>query len=179
MKQDNGVRAGHSAKPEPASRLGQKASVPDAVDYSQLIVKPYIVTTNGYGEDTYYARSRGRALADAWQSSLVCNNWSFGEFLKQSNAYSGVGHPQYGEPITVCGKPAFIVSANKQYIRFVRPGSDVVMSTHPLDVEPPEARRMTPYRAQAIEARRAETGEDTGSVADESAVRQDAPGDNP
>ena len=30
-----GVRAGHSAKPEPASRLGQKASVPDA-DYSHL-----------------------------------------------------------------------------------------------------------------------------------------------
>jgi hypothetical protein len=112
----------------------------------ELAVKPWIVAVQGFGEYTYYAASRGKALAQAWASYVGCYNQStFGEFLKRANAYAGVGNDRFGEAIQVAGLPAYLVSWNRQYIQFVRPGSDVIHNSHPLDVEPPEARRGTPY----------------------------------
>jgi hypothetical protein len=111
-----------------------------------LIVKPWIVTVTGFSEQTYFAASRGKALAQAWGSYSSCfDEVTFGEFLKRANAYAGVGNDRFGEPIKVSGRPAYMVSWNQQYIQFVYPGSDVVLNSHPLDVEPPEARRGTPY----------------------------------
>lgn len=110
-----------------------------------LIVKPFIVEVRGFSEQTYYTRSRGAALARAWNEYAECRDCTFGEFLKISKAYSGVGSDRFGEQMTICGKPAFYIGHNCQYIQFVRPDSDVIMNSHPLDVEPPEARRGTPY----------------------------------
>lgn len=109
-----------------------------------LAIKPWRVEVHGYGEHTYYARSRGKALAEAWRCDAF-SHLPFGEFLKRSRAYGAVGNDRFGEPITVAGLPAYLVSWDRQYIQFVRPGSDVVLNSHPLDVEPPEARRGTPY----------------------------------
>lgn len=110
-----------------------------------LIVRPWIVAVSGYGEHTYYTRSRGKALSQAWQCDAFMDR-SFGDFLKITNAYAGLGDPErFGEQIEVGGQPAFFISCNRQYIQFVRPNSDVILDTHPLDVEPPEARRGTPY----------------------------------
>ena len=113
-----------------------------------LIVRPFRVSVNGYnGYSPIYAKSRGQALADAWRCDAF-NGLTFGQFLKIARAYTDNPHDRFGEQIQVCGKPAYLVSFNSQYIQFVRPGSDVILDSHPLDVEPPEARRGTPYFRQ-------------------------------
>ena len=110
-----------------------------------MIIKPWRVTVPGYGEDTYFAASRGKALADAWNSSAFLD-WSFKDFLvRGAKAVREEPSGRFGEHIEVGGKPAYLVSYDRQYIQFVRPDSDVIMNSHPLDVEPPEARRGTPY----------------------------------
>lgn len=100
-----------------------------------LIVKPFRVEVRGFAAATYYARSRGKALADAWSEyTSTFDNCKFGAFLKIARAYSAVGHDRFGEPITVCNEPAFYVGERGQYVRFVRPNSDVILLSHPADV---------------------------------------------
>lgn len=95
----------------------------------------------------YIAATRGKALADAWRSD-VFNGVSFGEFLKFSSCWRDhSADPLYGQEIVVGGKPAFFISRDPQYVQFVRPGSDVVMNSHPYDVEPEHMRPST-YRAR-------------------------------
>lgn len=113
-----------------------------------LIIKPFRVVVDGFGGGIYYARSRGLALAHAWRCDAF-NGHTFGEFLRIARSWKEAGHERFGEEITVCGKPAYLVSWNSQYIQFVRPGSDVIMNSHPMDVDPPEARRGTPYYRSA------------------------------
>jgi hypothetical protein len=110
-----------------------------------LAIQPFSVSVAGFGSYTYYAASRGKALAEVWRASLVCNSWSFKDFLRSANARRDEGHPQFGESITVCGKPAYAVYSDRQYVHFIRPDSEAVFSSHPYDVEPPEARRFTDY----------------------------------
>ncbi|ODU22794.1 MAG: hypothetical protein ABS87_01090 [Sphingomonas sp. SCN 67-18] len=111
---------------------------------SDFTLKAFRVTVNGYGNELYYTTSRGQALAKAWRADIF-EGWTFGQFLKIANARREEPHPRFGEPIAVSGNPAYLVSWNSQYIQFVRPGSDVILNSHPLDVFPPEARRGTPY----------------------------------
>jgi hypothetical protein len=112
-----------------------------------LILKPFELTVQGFGTYRYFAATRGRALSKAfgdWTS--LRDEGTFKQFLKIASAKGcAIDCPRFGEEMTVCGEPAFYVSHNSQYIQFVRPGSDVIFNTHPLDVEPPEARRGTPY----------------------------------
>lgn len=108
---------------------------PSGFDPSRsFVVRPWTVIVSGYGHGDYIARTRGKALADAWRSSAF-EGWTFAEFLKRSTCRLN-RHPweRFGEAITVAGKPAFLVSSNKQYVVFVRPDSDVLMSAHPFDV---------------------------------------------
>jgi hypothetical protein len=109
-----------------------------------LIVKPWRVSVSGYGEHTYFAASRGKALAQAWRSGAFMN-WSFKDFLQRARAVREEPMGRFGEYIEVGGKPAYLVSYDRQYIQFVRPDSDVILNSHPYDVEPPEARRGTAY----------------------------------
>lgn len=111
-----------------------------------LIIEPYRVEVSGFPGMTWFARSRQKALADAWRTySSYRDDVSFKDFLKMARAAREDRTGRFGEYIEVCGKPAYLVSYDSQYIQFVRPDSDVILNAHPLDVEPPEARRGTPY----------------------------------
>lgn len=112
-----------------------------------FVLKPYRIKVFGHGEYIYFARSRGRATAKAFSDFADIYSCTFKDFLKRSTVSAAEMRldPRLGEPLTVCGAPGFYVSHDSQYIHFVRPGSDVVLHAHPLDVEPPEARRGTPY----------------------------------
>jgi hypothetical protein len=122
-------------------------TTPDLSTPRDLIIRPYIVSVSGFGELTWFARSRGKALAEAWRSFCSYrDDVGFGDFLKMARCI-GVGPKaeRFGEEITVGGKSAYWVSCDRQYIQFVRPGSDQILNSHPLDVLPVEARRGTPY----------------------------------
>lgn len=112
-----------------------------------MTIKPFRVRVDGY-EDSYvhYTRSRMKALADSWRGYCSYIGYvHFKHFLKIAHAWAVAPSDRFGEAMTVCGEPALYVSHNSQYIQFVRPGSELILNTHPLDVEPPEARRGTPY----------------------------------
>lgn len=114
---------------------------------SGFILKAYDVRVQGFPNFVIHAASRGKAFARAFDLYCAYNDCAtFKMFLKLARVTRHTGPAgRFGEPITVGGKPAFYVSHNPQYIEFVRPDSDVIMSSHPYDVEPPEARRGTPY----------------------------------
>lgn len=111
-----------------------------------FILKPFRVSVSGFDSYVYPARSRQKALADAWRSYCgYRDDVDFRAFLKMAKVAAEPIPERWGEPLTISGELAFYVSHNRQYIQFARAGSDVVLSSHPLDVEPPEARRGTPY----------------------------------
>ena len=113
-----------------------------------FVLRAYNVTVNGQSH-IYFAKTPARARANAWSDYAGIYDVSFRDFLRCSSIRRAARFDEqcsrYGEALTICGEPAFYVSHNSQYIQFVRPGSDVVLHSHPLDVEPPEARRGTPY----------------------------------
>lgn len=117
---------------------------------SGLVVRGYRVELPGWPPSFQVARSRGQAIAHTWREYSLCFEVSFRDFLKlKVRAYRQDLGGRFGEPLTVCNHPAFYVGHNSQYIQFVRPDSDVVLNAHPLDVDPPEARRGTPYYRDA------------------------------
>ena len=115
----------------------------------KLIVRPYRVSISGHGfgdgDVIRIASSRAKAVYLAFQEYREHYDVSFAEFIRRARAYTSSATARFGEAITVSGKPAYYVGHNSQYIRFVYANADVVFNTHPLDVEPPEARRGTPY----------------------------------
>lgn len=115
-----------------------------------MILKAYMVHVDGFNGHRYHTQSRGKALASAWREFRSHrDDVGFGDFLKIARCYAVAEQdPRFGEAMTVGGRPALYVSHNRQYIRFVRPGCDEIMNTHPLDVEPPHARRGTPYYSE-------------------------------
>ena len=110
-----------------------------------FILKSYRVYVSGFSGYSYPARSRQMALSGAWNAYCNYRCICFKEFLKIARAVQEEPIKRFGEPITVGGRPAFYVGHNRQYIQFVRPWMDVILSSHPFDVEPPSARRGTPY----------------------------------
>lgn len=112
---------------------------------SGLIIRPWRVQVSGFPGYTYFARSRQKALSAAWNSYCSYQAVTFKEFLKMARASSEDPMGRFGEYIEVAGLPAYLVSYDRQYIQFVRPGSDVIMNSHPYNVQPPEARRGTAY----------------------------------
>ena len=100
-----------------------------------LIVNPYEVTVRGHPAYTYFAASRGKAQADAWRDFGVGADINYGGFLKISRCRRIPNPPEFGEKITVSGKPAYRIPVNFGYPCFVRPDSDVILTTHPLDLE--------------------------------------------
>lgn len=101
---------------------------------SDFIVKPFEVSVSGHGVGIYFTSSCGKALAKAWRCDAF-DHLSFKQFLKIAKARSvSPTWERFGEGITVCGKPAYLIDANKQYVHFCYPGSDVVSNAHPFDV---------------------------------------------
>lgn len=102
---------------------------------SGLIVKPYRVEVSGFPSMIYVAKSRGQALAKAWGDYTACyNTATFKEFMRLARARRE-DVPGFGRPIMVCGQPGFDVGTHGQYVRFVRPGADQVLLSHPADVQ--------------------------------------------
>lgn len=114
-----------------------------------LVVRPYRVEVPHFGSFLYVAGSRGKALAKAfgdWRS--LRDEADFKDFLRLAKAKRDDCEGRFGEAITVGGQAAYYVSHDRQYVQFVRPNSDVVLHSHPLDVEPPHARWGTPYHSE-------------------------------
>lgn len=103
---------------------------------SGLIVKSFEVAVDGFPAMSWVARSRGQALARSWDSYRSYREIAFKDFLRIARARRTAGPDGFGRPITVCGHPGFWVGDNGQYVRFVRPDSDVILNSHPLDVRP-------------------------------------------
>ena len=112
-------------------------------------LRRYEVTVGHSGSGIYLAKSRGRALADAWRSDAF-EGYTFGEFLKMARCRL-TDWQLPAMPITVCGKPAFYVDHNSQYVQFVYPNGDFVRNAHPYDVEP-EQFRPSAYRSAILRA---------------------------
>ena len=118
-----------------------------------FILKSFMVAVTGFPAHTYHAQSRGKALASAWRDFCSYrDDVDFKAFMGMARCCSEMAGSRFGEAMTVGGQPAFYVSHNRQYIQFVRPGCDVIMNSHPYDVEPPEARRGTPYYEPPLSA---------------------------
>lgn len=106
-----------------------------------FFLRRYVVSVDGFGCHVYDAATPGKARSQAYFSAAF-NGWTFKDFLRRCRVWRSpdVANPNHGREITVSGQRAFYVSGDSQYIRFVRPGSDVVLCSHPLDVEPEELR---------------------------------------
>lgn len=113
-------------------------------DMQGMRVKPWEVAVQGYPAMTYYGVTRGKVIADAWRCDAFYN-LPFKEFLRIVRCRREEPAERFGERFTISGRPARYVSHNRQYVQFVFDGEDTVLSTHPLDIDQPEARRGTPY----------------------------------
>lgn len=116
-----------------------------------FVLRRFEVEVSGYGSGVYLARTRGKAMADAWRSDAF-SHLSFGEFIKVATCRLSRHQPTPNE-ITVSGKPALGLGHNGQYVQFVWPGGEVVLNSHPLDVLPEICR---PKAYQAALAREGE-----------------------
>ncbi|RYY05151.1 MAG: hypothetical protein EON55_28300 [Alphaproteobacteria bacterium] len=119
-------------------------------DMENMRVKPWEVQVAGYGysQTPYFEASRGKAIASAWGSPAF-EGMSFKDFLKIVRCARAEPSERYGERFTISGRAARYISHNRQYVQFVWEGGDVVLNTHPLDIDQPEARRGTPYYERA------------------------------
>lgn len=105
---------------------------------ADFVLRRYEVTVGDWGAGIFLAKTRGKAIADAWRSDAF-NVYTFGEFLKMARCRLTEFQPTPSE-ITVSGKRALGLGHNGQYVQFVWPGGEVVLNSHPLDVLPESAR---------------------------------------
>lgn len=114
-------------------------------DMEGMLVKPWHVTVRGYEDfGLFFGTTRGKVIADAWRCDSF-NGTSFGDFLRVVTCRRAEPSERFGERFTISGRAARYISHNRQYVQFVWDGDDTVYSTHPLDIDQPEARRGTPY----------------------------------
>jgi len=114
----------------------------EIIAQAPFCLKPFSVKVDGFNAAFYAARTRQQAIARCWRDYQSCRDIAFRDFLKIVRASKTVAPPGFGEPITVSGFPAFRVSGEpgvNNYVKFVRPGSDRIVYSHPNDVEPVRA----------------------------------------
>lgn len=102
-----------------------------------FLIKRYCVAVVGFPDVYFFARSPGQARAKAWNAYTHADDrCTFKRFLQISRV---TRHrrvpPGFGDEIMVGDEPAYRVSSDSQYVQFVRPGSDVILNSHPLDVK--------------------------------------------
>lgn len=101
----------------------------------EFLLYAYAVTVEGFPTSTFYASTRGRALADAWNAYVGAGyDASFGDFMKIAKAMTTTPHERFGDPILVGGRKAFFVSWDSHYVQFALPGATRYSNSHPLDV---------------------------------------------
>lgn len=114
-----------------------------------FLLKAYRVAVDDFQPYLYYTASRGKALSKAWNSYCGYRAVSFKDFMRIARCWRETPlDSQFGQPITVGGKPAFFVTSNNQYVQFARPGATEYFNAHPYDVEPEHVRPWT-YRSSS------------------------------
>ena len=108
-------------------------------------IRTYAVAVSGFdGDAIYSARSPAKARARAYYDFLSCyQNTTFHDFLVRSSVRRVPDPPGVGQRILVGGKPAtrcYSMSCGSN-VPFMRDDGDVVLLSHPLDVEPMTAAR--------------------------------------
>lgn len=118
----------------------------------------WLVTVDGYGQSEIFARSRGKALADAWRCDAF-SHVTFKQFLSMAKATTGSQHgdslfegdgyayvrraypdsynPKLGERINAEGTIGTVVApegGHACYVHFVSDASNSVRVCHPMGV---------------------------------------------
>lgn len=115
-------------------QVGTGRSIPRAY-HADFLLRPFVVSVEGFSDSQYHATSRARALADAWNS--YCGSQDpvpFGRFMQMAKVAAGEPGPRFGERITVGGRDAFYVGENGHYVQFALPGARCYSNSHPADV---------------------------------------------
>lgn len=118
---------------------------------SKLLLKRWEVSvewaSGAITSNVVVATTRGRAMADTWRSDAFSGS-TYAEFLKFARCRRDHGRPhRWGDRITACGRPAFFLGMNSQYVQIAFADADeqYVGNAHPYDVFPVEYRPDT-YR---------------------------------
>lgn len=99
-------------------------------------VRTYSVLVEGFPSAIYCARSPSKARAAAWRDYSIYQEVSFKRFLGISTIRRTDHPPGVGERVLIGGEPATTVYGHSsQYVWFMRDGSDVLLCSHPLDVQ--------------------------------------------
>ena len=116
-------------------------------------IRTFSVTVQGFPPHNYSARSRGKALAQAWRAYRSTFDASeFRDFLRIATARQVPNPPGIGDRILVGGLPATRVIGWGQYVYFMRDGSDEILCSHPLDVQEINALATPAARLRAMAA---------------------------
>ena len=103
-----------------------------------FVLRSYQVDVDGFPPALFHGSSAGQARARAWRAWSSAWNGPFKEFLKISSVRRCGDPPDFGTPILVGGKAAFQAGAKRgNQVPFVRPGCDIIMLSHELDVSAP------------------------------------------
>lgn len=100
-------------------------------------IRTYEVSVRGFPPTLYSARSPSKARARCYADYTAAYEISFKDFLKKSSVRRTEDPPGIGKRILVEGKPATrcIGHGNGHYVHFMRDDGDVVLCSHPADVE--------------------------------------------
>jgi hypothetical protein len=103
-------------------------------------VKSYAIAVEGFPEAIYCGRRPSNARLQCYRAYCSYRDIPFREFLTIARLRRVPNPPGVGDRILVGGQPATRVLPVGQYVGFLRDDSDVVLCSHPNDVEPTDAR---------------------------------------
>lgn len=98
-------------------------------------IRTYEITVDGFPPASYSARSPAKARVRAWRDYCSAYDASFKKFMQISRIARVDDPPGIGRRILVSGEPATAVIGYGQYVHFMRDDSDVILCSHPLDVQ--------------------------------------------
>lgn len=98
-------------------------------------IRTYELTVQGFPPALYSARSPAAARARCWRDYCAAYDTTFGRFLTISSVRRVDNPPGIGRRVLIGGDPATVVIGHGQYVHFMRDDSDVILCSHPLDVQ--------------------------------------------
>ena len=109
-------------------------------------IRTYAVTVEGFPPALYSARSPSKARARCWRDYCIAYDASFRRFLQISSIRLVDDPPGVGQRILVGGKPATTVFSYRVggHVHYMRDDEDVILCSHPLDVQHLPQVRETP-----------------------------------
>jgi hypothetical protein len=103
-------------------------------------IKTYEISVRGFPPFNVSARTRGKAMAQAWGSYLAYNDRAkFKDFLRICRATRVPDPSHILKPVLVSGKPATTCipaggGPSGQYVHFMYDDGDTILCSHPSDV---------------------------------------------